>query len=150
MKNKLKEALQKLNNIFFFGKYKKTYSYINQKPDIKEYILKFIVIFVLLNIALSIIFPNIFNTIILSFIITIFFINEIILNSKKLNCENYILSQLTIYISQMAMLINYNNIYFSIKEATKFLYDPIKSDLEKVIKNIDSGKPILESFNEFN
>ena len=150
MKNKIRKLLDRLNNIFFFGKYKKTYSYINQKPDLKEYILKFTIIFIILNVALSIIFPNIFNTIFLSFVITVFFINKIILNSKKLNYENYILSQLTIYISQMAMLINYNNIYSSIKEATKFLEDSIKSDLEKVIRNIDSGKTILESFNEFN
>lgn len=150
MKNKLKRFLNKLNMKFFFGKYKNEYLYINQKTDFKDYILKFLFIFIILNLTLSIIFINIFNTIILSFIITVFLINEILLNIKKLNYENYILSQLTIYVSQMAMIINYNNVYSSIKEVRNYLEEPLRSDLDLVISNIDSGKSILESFSNFN
>lgn len=150
MKNKLKRFFNKLNMKFFFGKYKNEYLYINQKPDFKDYILKFLFIFIILNLTLSIVFINIFNTIILSFIITVFLINEILLNIKKLNYENYILSQLTIYVSQMAMIINYNNVYSSIKEVRNYLEEPLRSDLDLVISNIDSGKSILESFSNFN
>ncbi|MFV0249707.1 MAG: hypothetical protein ACK5HP_01535 [Bacilli bacterium] len=130
MKNKIKRFLNKLNMKFFFGKYKNEYLYINQKTDFKDYILKFLFIFIILNLTLSIIFINILNTIILSFIITVFLINEILLNIKKLNYEKYILSQLTIYVSQMAMIINYNNVYSSIKEVKNYLEEPLRSDLD--------------------
>lgn len=150
MKSRIKKVLNMLNEKYFFKKYKNEFKYINQKVDFKSYIVRFILIFIILNVVLSIIFTSIFNTMVLSFIITIFYINEILLNVKKLNYENYILSQLTIYISQMSMLINYNNVYSSIKEVINYLDQPLNNDLLEVIENIDSGKNILESFNKFN
>jgi pilus assembly protein TadC len=50
----------------------------------------------------------------------------------------------------MSLLVSFNNIYSSIKEVIRFLDYPLNKDLEKVISNIDSGKSITDSYNEFN
>lgn len=150
MKKRISELFKKINNMYFFGRYKETYKFINKKISIKEYLVKFLFIFLLIFAFLFLIFNSIGYTIIMSFIVTIFIINEIILNNKKLNYENYILSQLTIYTSQVSLLVSYNNIYSSLKEVIKFLDYPVKDDLEKVIRNIDNGISINESFKDFN
>lgn len=148
--NKIKNTFKRINNKFFFGRYNSTYKYINKKTSLKEYIIKFLFSFILIGAFLYFLFNNIVSAIIVSFVLTIFIINEIQLNNKKLNYENYILSELTIYTSQMSLLVSYNNIYSALKEVTTFLSNPVKDDLLNVISKIDSGVSITEAFNEFN
>lgn len=148
--NKIKRFFNNLSNKFFFGKYRNTYEYINKKTSKLEYLLKFIFIFIVIVAFLYLLFNNWLYSLIVSFVLTIFFINEIVLNNKKINYENYILSQLTIYTSQVSLLVSYNNIYSSLKEVTNFLDYPVRDDLKKVIKKIDSGMTITDAFKEFN
>lgn len=148
--NKIKNTFKRINNKFFFGRYNSTYKYINKKTSLKEYIIKFLFSFILIGAFLYFLFNNIISAVIVSFVLTIFIINEIQLNNKKLNYENYILSELTIYTSQMSLLVSYNNIYSALKEVTTFLSNPVKDDLLNVISKIDSGVSITEAFNEFN
>lgn len=148
--NKIKNTFKRINNKFFFGRYNSTYKYINKKTSFKEYIIKFLFSFLLIGAFLYFLFNNIISAFIVSFILTIFIINEIQLNNKKLNYENYILSELTIYTSQMSLLVSYNNIYSALKEVTTFLSNPVKEDLLNVISKIDNGISITEAFNEFN
>ena len=148
--NRIKSLLKKLNDIFLFGKYKNTYKYVNKKTSVKEYIIKFLAIYIFLTLFLYVIFDNIIYALIISIVLTIFFINSILLNVKKITYESYILSQLTIYTSQMSLLVSYNNIYSSLKEVIKFLDYPVKDDLIDVINKINKGKSINESFLDFN
>ena len=148
--NKIKNTFKRINNKFFFGRYNSTYKYINKKTSLKEYIIKFLFSFILIGAFLYFLFNNIISAVIVSFVLTIFIINEIQLNNKKLNYENYILSELTIYTSQMSLLVSYNNIYSALKEVTTFLSNPVKDDLLNVISKIDSGVSITEALNEFN
>ena len=148
--NKIKNTFKRINNKFFFGRYNSTYKYINKKTSLKEYIIKFLFSFILIGAFLYFLFNNIISAVIVSFVLTIFIINEIQLNNKKLNYENYILSELTIYTSQMSLLVSYNNIYSALKEVTTFLSNPVKEDLLNVILKIDKGISITEAFNEFN
>lgn len=150
MIRKLKNLINKINNKFFFGKYRNTYKYVNMKTSKKEYIIKFIFMFLLISCFLYFIFNNLIYSIIIGFVLTVFLINEIVLNSKKLQYENYILSQLTIYTSQMSLLVTFNNIYSSLKEVIKFLDYPLNIDLEEVIKKIDDGMSITKAFEDFN
>ena len=147
---KIKNFFIDISDRFFFGKYKNTYKYINKKPSKVEYCIKFLFIFVFILAFLYLLFNNWIYSLIVSFVLTIFFINEILLNNKKIAYENYILSQLTIYTSQVSLLVAYNNIYSSLREVTNFLDYPVKDDLEKVISKIDSGMTITEAFKEFN
>lgn len=148
--SKIKKFYNNINNKFFFGRYKSTYDYINKKSGIKEYIIKFIFLFLIIASFLFLMFNNLYYALGISFVLTIFFLNEVILNNKKIGYESYILSQLTIYTSQISLLVGYNNIYASLKEVIKFLDYPVKNDLEEVIKKIDSGISITESFKDFN
>lgn len=148
--NSIKNTFKKINNMFFYGRYKRTYNYINQKSSIKEYIIKLLFIFAIISIFLFLLFNNLVYSIIISFILSIFFLNEIVLNIKKINYETYILSQLSIYTSQVSLLVSYNNIYSSLKEVLEFVEEPIKSDLKDVINNINKGKKINKSFENFN
>jgi len=150
MIKKLKRFIKNINNKYFYGKYKSSYDYMNKKTNIREYLLMFVFIFAISLSFLYLVFNNVLYSIIFSFAFTIFFINEIILNSKKLNYENYIISQLTLYTSQTSLLNSYNNVYSSLNEVVKFLDYPVKDDLEKVIKNIDDGMSMSDSFKEFN
>lgn len=147
---KIKSVITKISNKLFYGKYNNTYSYVNKKSSILEYLVKFLIIFLVIFIIFYLIFNNIISTAIVSFILTIFFINEIMLNAKKISYESYILSQLTIYTSQMSLLIAYNNIYSSLKEVVKFLDYPLNKDIEDVILKIDNGMKITEAFEDFN
>jgi len=146
----IKKFYNNVNNKFFFGRYKSTYDYINKKSSMKEYIIKFIFIFLIITSFLFLLFNNFYYALGISFVLTIFFLNEVILNNKKIGYESYILSQLTIYTSQISLLVGYNNIYASLKEVIKFLDYPVKKDLEDVIKKIDSGISITDSFRDFN
>ncbi|MDD2494883.1 MAG: hypothetical protein PHE29_06775 [Tissierellia bacterium] len=146
----IKNFYNNVNNKFFFGRYKSTYDYINKKSSMKEYIIKFIFIFLIITSFLFLLFNNFYYALGISFVLTIFFLNEVILNNKKIGYESYILSQLTIYTSQISLLVGYNNIYASLKEVIKFLDYPVKKDLEDVIKKIDSGISITDSFRDFN
>ena len=147
---RIKTFFNNINNKYFFGRYKGTYKYINKESNIKEYIIKFIFIYALISCFLFLLFNNLYYALGISFVVTIFFLNEVILNSKKISYETYILSQLTIYTSQMSLLVAYNNIYSALKEVVSFLDYPVRDDLENVIRKIDSGVSITESFNEFN
>jgi len=146
----IKNILNKLNNKYFFGKYNNTFINTNEKTNFKHYFIRFSFIYILLTLFLYLIFNKIINAFVIAFFLTIFFINEIILNNKKLIHENYILSQLTIYTSQMTLLVSFNNIYSALKEVIKFLDYPINKDLEKVVKNIENNISISESFKDFN
>ena len=148
--NKIKKFFRNLNDKFFFGKYKTTYKYINKESNLKEYIIKFLFIYSLITCFLFLLFNSILYALGISIIVTIFFLNEVVLNAKKISYETYILSQLTIYTSQVSLLVSYNNIYSSLKEVVRFLDYPVKDDLEDVIKNIDNGISITDSFKEFN
>lgn len=148
--NSIKNTFKKINNMFFYGRYKGTYNYINQKSSIKEYIIKLLFIFAIISIFLFLLFNNLVYSMIISFILSIFFLNEIVLNIKKINYETYILSQLSIYTSQVSLLVSYNNIYSSLKEVLEFVEEPIKSDLKEVINSINNGKKINKSFENFN
>lgn len=147
---RIKTFFNNINNKYFFGRYKGTYKYINKESNVKEYIIKFIFIYALISCFLFLLFNNLYYALGISFVVTIFFLNEVILNSKKISYETYILSQLTIYTSQMSLLVAYNNIYSALKEVVSFLDYPVRDDLENVIRKIDSGVSITESFNEFN
>lgn len=148
--NRIKTFFNNINNKYFFGRYKGTYKYINKESNIKEYIIKFIFIYALIFCFLFLLFNNLYYVLGISFVVTIFFLNEVILNSKKISYETYILSQLTIYTSQMSLLVAYNNIYSALKEVVSFLDYPVRDDLENVIRKIDSGISITKSFSEFN
>lgn len=148
---KIKQFINKLSNKYFYGKYKnQIYSYENKKISLIDYLIKVIFIFGVITLFLTLIFTNIWYCLAISSIVTIFLINRIILNGKKIEYQYYVLSQLTIYVSQVSMFINYNNVYSSLKECLRFLSYPLKDDLSKVIKKIDSGKTISEAFEEFN
>lgn len=151
MKNKVKNFFRKISNKFFYGNYaKNVYAFENKKISIVDYILKFLIIWVTLFLSLMLIFTNFIYSIIISLIITIFMINRIILNAKSIDYQYYILSQLSIYVSQVTMFVNYNNVYTALKETIRFLGNPLKDDLRKVIDNISGGMNILDSFEEFN
>ena len=147
---KIITILKNINNRYFFGRYTQAYNYINKKSSFKDYLFKFILIYLIIIAFIYLIFVNAIYCTIIAFVITIFLMNEIILNSKKLVYEQYILSQLTIYTSQMSMLITFNNVFSSLKEVTRFLDTPVKDNLLSVIKNIESGKKIGDAFQEFN
>lgn len=148
--DKIKGFFQKINNDFFFGRYKVTYKYINKESSFKEYIIKFFFVYILISCFLFLIFNNLYYALGISFILTIFFLNEVILNVKKISYESYILSQLTIYTSQTSLLVAYNNIYSALKEVVNFLDYPLRDDLENVIRKIDSGISISKAFEDFN
>lgn len=147
---KFNHVFNKINDMFLYGRYKETYNYINEESNIKEYITKLLFIFTIISIFLFLLFNSLFYSLIISFILSIFFLNEIVLNIKKINYETYILSQLNIYTSQVSLLVSYNNIYSSLKEVLNFVENPIKDDLKNVIKKIDGGKKINKAFEEFN
>ena len=148
--DKIKEFFQKINNNFFFGRYRITYRYINKEYSIKEYLIKFFFIYILISCFLFLLFNNLYYALGISFALTIFFLNEVILNVKKISYESYILSQLTIYTSQTSLLVAYNNIYSALKEVVGFLDHPLRDDLENVIRKIDGGISISEAFEDFN
>lgn len=81
--NKIKRFFNNLSNKFFFGKYRNTYEYINKKTSKLEYLLKFIFIFIVIVAFLYLLFNNWLYSLIVSFVLTIFFINEIVLNNKN-------------------------------------------------------------------
>lgn len=147
---KFKKFLETLNNKFLYGQYDNTYKYINKKTSLKEYIIKFIFIYIILVLFIFLLFDNIIYSILISLVLTIFFINSILLNNKKISYETYILSQLTIYTSQMSLLVSYNNIYSSLKEVVNYLDYPVKNDLLAVINKINKGSSITEAFFDFN
>ncbi|MDD4375547.1 MAG: DUF4239 domain-containing protein [Clostridia bacterium] len=150
MKRKIKNLFKNINRILFYQKYKRTYNYMLKQTTFKEYIFKFIVVLTITILSMYLIFPKIIYSLIIAFVITIFYINQIYLNSKKINYEKYLLTQLTIYTSQMSLLLTFNNVYKSLNDVVKFLGEPIKGDLIKVIRKIEEGNSITESFKEFN
>ena len=83
--NSIKSFFQRINDKFFFGRYKGTYRYINQKSSIIEYIIKFLFIYVLVGLFLFFLFNNLIYALIIAFVFTIFFLNEVILNAKKIS-----------------------------------------------------------------
>ena len=127
--NKIKKFFRNLNDKFFFGKYKTTYKYINKESNLKEYIIKFLFIYSLITCFLFLLFNSILFALGISIIVTIFFLNEVVLNAKKISYETYILSQLTIYTSQVSLLVSYNNIYSSLNEVVRFLDYPVKNEV---------------------
>ena len=82
MRKKILELFRKINNKFFFGKYKNTYKYINEESNFWEYFIKFMFIFITISVFLYLLFNNVFYSIVVAFAITIFFINE-----KKLHMK---------------------------------------------------------------
>lgn len=148
---KIKIFFKKLSNKYFYGNYNnQILSYENKKVSLIDYLFKLILIWGCCSIFLLLVFPNVYLCIGIGLIVAIFLMNVIILNAKRIEHQYYVLSQLTIYVSQVSMFINYNNVYASLKETLKFLSYPLKEDLEKVISNIEKGKTISDSFKEFN
>lgn len=151
MKNKIKSFFKNISKKYFYDKYaSQIANYENKKISRLDYIFKFLIIYGGCFLFLTLIFPNMIYCTIVSFVITIFMINKIILNAKRIEYQYFVLSQLTIYVSQVSMFISYNNVYASLKEAVRFLNYPIKDDLNKVIRKIEKGKTISEAFEEFN
>lgn len=151
MIKKIKMFFKMLNNKFFYGKYSTDISYFqNKKIRLSDYLIKIIFIYIIITLFLTLVFPNVIYCLILSAVLTIFLINIIILNSKKIEYQYFVLSQLTIYASQVSMFVTYNNVYSSLKETLRFLSYPIKDDLEQVIKSIENGMSISDSFTDFN
>ena len=77
---RIKTFFNNINNKYFFGRYKGTYKYINMESNIKEYIIKFIFIYALIFCFLFLLFNNLYYALGISFVVTIFFLNEVILN----------------------------------------------------------------------
>lgn len=151
MKIKIKNFFKRISDKFFYGNYSKNiYIFENKKISIVDYILKFLLIWLVLFLSLMLIFTNVIYSVCISLIITVFMINRIILNAKKIEYQYYILSQLSIYVSQVSMFVNYNNVYTALKETMRFLGSPLKEKLQKVIDNISNGMNILDSFKGFN
>lgn len=143
--------IKKVCDLIFFSNYKnKLLEYENKSIKKSDYILKVVCIFILFLIVFSLVYTNWILIIIISLVCSLFLINIILLNSLKIKYEYYLLSQLTIYASQLSLLISYNNVYSSIDKTIDYLKEPLYSDLKKVLKNIDNGKSIKDSFNEFN
>lgn len=150
MKIKKNSFLNKISHTFFYLKYKNTYEYILKKTTLKSYILKFFIVYIITSSFMYLIFPTIVDSLVVGFIITTFYINQVYLNGKKIDYEKYLLNQLTIYTSQVALSLTFNNVYKSLNDVVKFLGNPVKEDLKNVIRKIDEGNPITESFKEFN
>ena len=49
MRKKILELFRKINNKFFFGRYKNTYKYINEESNFWEYFIKFMFIFITIS-----------------------------------------------------------------------------------------------------
>lgn len=142
---------EKLSNLIFFTNYKnKILEYENKKIKCSDYIFKIIYIFLIFVLVFNLVFSNMYFVILLSLVCSFFLINIIMLNSLKIKYDYFILSQLTIYASQLSLLISYNNVYSSIEKTVDFLKDPIKKDIEKVLKKIKNGETIKLAFKDFN
>lgn len=151
MKNKIKTFLNKINSCFFFSNYRNKFlKYENKQVKLKDYVFKIFAFLIIFYIVFSLVFSNYIFILISSVVCTFFIINIILLNSIKIKYEYYILSQLTIYASQLSLLITYNNVYSSIDKTRELVGEPLKSDLNKVLKYINSGMSIKDSFKEFN
>lgn len=147
---RIKKLILNISNLIFYGRYKKEMAYMNKKSNFKEYIFKLIISAILFYILYFLLFEKILISCILTSVTTIFYINQVYLNKKKIEYENYLLSEFSIYTSQTAMLINFNNVYSSLNKVIEFLGEPLKSDLEKVIEDIRNNKSMLEAFEPFN
>ncbi len=145
MKNKIKKVFDKL----FYQNFINAYNETMKESNFKKYLLKFVITFIVATITMYLIFPTIIYSLIVGFFITLFYVNEIYLNNIKIKYNNYILNQLSIYTNQMSLLLTFNNVYKSLNDVSKYLSDPLKTDILEVIKNIEKGDSISESFFKF-
>lgn len=143
--------MNKIRNILFFSSYKnKLLEYENKEVKLVDYIYKILGTFIVFLFLFYLVFTNWYYIIFLSITCSFFLINIVLINTIKIKYEYYILSQLTIYASQLSMLIAYNNVYSSIDKTKDYLGEPLRSDLILVQKSISAGKSIKDSFLNFN
>lgn len=148
-KNK-KNFLQRLNDKYFYGSYRKQSAYIGQSLTMKQYLIFFVKYFIISFICMFMIFPNIFYTVLTSLIVAVYLMNEVSMNAKKINYEYFLLCELCNYTQNMSLLLKTNNVYQSLNNVLEYVENPIRKDLEKVIEKIDDDVPINEAFQEFN
>lgn len=141
---------QRLNEKYFYESYRKQSEAAGRNLSVTQYLANFVKYFVILFVGLFLIFPSWVYALIWALICTIFMMNEISLNSKKMSYDSFVLSELCNYTQQMSLLLKTNNVYNSLVAVLSFVSDPIKSDLEEVVKRIDQGKSVKEAFIPFN
>lgn len=154
-KNKIKNGpkksfLQRLNEKYFYGSYKRQSAYIGQSIEFKQYLTYFIKYLLISGIAMYLVFPNIFYTFISSVIISFYLMNEVSMNAKKISYEYFLLCELCNYTQNMSLLLKTNNVYNSLEKVLEYVENPIKKDLENVVEKIDDGMSVVEAFQDFN
>jgi hypothetical protein len=147
---KIKNMLLKISNLLFYGRYKKEMKDINKNSNFKEYVIKIILSLIVFFIVYFLLFEKIVISVGLTIVTSMFYINQIYLNKKKIEYENYLLAQYSIYTTQTAMLINFNNVYSSLNKVIQFLDQPLKRDVEQVIIDIKNNKSLIDAFEPFN
>lgn len=150
IKNNKKPLLQRLNEKYFYGSYKRQSAYIGQSIGFNQYLTYFIKYFLITFIAMFLIFPSVFYTFIASLTIAMYLMNEVSMNAKKINYEYFLLCELCNYTQNMSLLLKTNNVYNSLIKVLEYVENPIRKDLELVIEAIDDGEPIISAFQNFN
>lgn len=145
-----KPFLQRLNDKYFYGSYRKQSSYIGQTITLKQYFTYFLKYFIFSFIVMFLIFPNIFYTVITALVVALYLMNEVSMNAKKINYEYFLLCELCNYTQNMSLLLKTNNVYQSLNNVLEYIENPIRKDIERVIEKIDDGMSIIEAFQEFN
>ena len=147
---KKKTFFQKLNEKYFYEAYRRQNAEIGKSLSLKQYFVYFIKYFAIIFTCLYLIFPSLIYALIATILCTFFMLNEISMNAKKMNYEYYLLCELCNYTQNMSLLLKTKNVYNSLIECCKFVGEPIKSDLQKVIKKIDNNESVKDAFQEFN
>lgn len=145
-----KTFLQKLNEKYFYEAYRRQNAEIGKSLSLKQYFVYFIKYFAIIFTCLYLIFPSLIYALIATILCTFFMLNEISMNAKKMNYEYYLLCELCNYTQNMSLLLKTKNVYNSLIECCKFVGEPIKGDLQKVIKKIDNNESVKDAFQEFN
>lgn len=145
-----KPLLQRINEKYFYGSYRKQSAYIGQSISVRQYFTYFLKYFIISFIAMYLIFPNIFYVVVSSLIVALYLMNEVSMNAKKINYEYFLLCELCNYTQNMSLLLKTNNVYQSLHNVLEYVENPIRKDLEKVIEKIDDNMRIADAFQEFN
>lgn len=145
-----KNFLQRINDKYFYGSYRRQSAYIGQSLSFKQYFTYFIKYFIIGFIAMALVFTNMFYAGVCAVIVAFFLMNEVSMNAKKINYEYFLLCELCNYTQNMSLLLKTNNVYQSLNNVLEYIENPIRKDLEKVIEKIDAEMSIAEAFQEFN
>ena len=150
-KNKVKQSFfEKLNEKYFFESYRRQNEAAGRRLTGKQYFAAFIKYFVILFVGLYLIFPSPWYALASAIVCTIFMMNEISMNSKKMSYDYFVLCELCNYTQNMSLLLRTNNVYNALNACLKFVANPIKKDLQEVIKKIDNNMSVKDAFQEFN